>query len=285
MSKSDSNAVEPEDTYSRDYISAYYDEYGDAEWERLTGSPPNRVNFFIHTHYLRKYIEPGSRVLEIGAGPGRFTQILSDLSCRVVVADVSRVQLELNEKHGRESGFEKAVESRELLDICDLGLFENDAFDAVICYGGPLSYVFDRAAVAMSECARVCKPGGHVLASVMSLWGTCHRFLPAVLEIPVDSNKKITESGDLTPENLDSVVHRCRMYKAHDIRRIAEENGVTVVATSAANYLSLIHDEYLTAVAEDSPEWTELLRMELTACANPGCVDAGTHIIVVGKKP
>ena len=43
----------------------------------------------------------------------------------------------------------------------------------------------------MAECVRVCRVGGHVLASVMSLWGTAHRFLEGVLAVPPEMNRKL----------------------------------------------------------------------------------------------
>src|SRR2546422_4028345 len=47
----------------------------------------------------------------------------------------------------------------------------------------------------------VLKPGGVFLASVMSLWGTLHRHLAALEDLPVWSTNNIVETGDLTPEN------------------------------------------------------------------------------------
>jgi len=65
---------------------------------------------------------------------------------------------------------------------------------------------------------------------------------------------------------------------------MAESSKLRVVAMSASNCLSLTHDEILATFSEDSAEWQELLRMELEACAQDGCLDMGTHIILVGEK-
>ena len=50
-------------------------------------------------------------------------------------------------------------------------------FDAVVCYGGPLSYVMERSDDAFAELLRVTRPDGYVLASVMSLAGAARIFL------------------------------------------------------------------------------------------------------------
>jgi 2-polyprenyl-3-methyl-5-hydroxy-6-metoxy-1,4-benzoquinol methylase len=270
--------------YRPEWVIAHYDDYGDREWERFSGSPVDAVSLFIHTHYLQKFVKPRSRVLDVGAGPGRFTQVLAQMGCRVTVADISPVQLELHRKYAQELGFEDAVEERLQLDVCDLSRFESESFDAVVCYGGPLSYVFDQAPTALRECVRVCKSGGHVLVSVMSLWGTAHRHLRGVLAVPPESNRKITETGDLSPENWEGSTHHCHMFRSGELRRLAGQRGLTVTALSASQSISTGWDDSLRAVQEDLQQWQELLRMELEACREEGCLDTGTHIILVGKK-
>jgi hypothetical protein len=40
----------------------------------------------------------------------------------------------------------EAVETRELLDACDTSRYRDGEFDAVLAFGGPLSYAFRTAA-------------------------------------------------------------------------------------------------------------------------------------------
>ncbi len=270
--------------YNAKWVSAYYDEYADKEWERFDRSPADMVNLHIHSHYLRHFVKPKSKVLEIGAGPGRFTQILAELGCRVLVTDISQVQLALNEKYAKQHGFENAVEERLQLDVCDMSRLSSESFDSVVCYGGPLSYVFEKAEKALGECVRTCKCGGYVLASVMSLWGGCHRYLEGVLEVPPENNRRITDSGNLAPENLEGATHFCHMFRAKELYGLAERKRLTVLAMSASNCLSLRADNFLAAAKQDETKWSELLRMEIEAGREEGCLDMGTHIIMVGEK-
>ncbi|MFU8796755.1 MAG: class I SAM-dependent methyltransferase [Dehalococcoidia bacterium] len=270
--------------YRPKWVMNHYDRYGDREWERFSRSPADMVSLFIHSHYLQQFVEPQSRVLDAGAGPGRFTQVLAEMGCRVVVSDISPVQLDLNRKHADDLGFNEAVEDRLQLDICDMSCIDSDSFDAVVCYGGPLSYVFDRAPAALDECVRVCKKGGHVLVSVMSLWGAVHRYLRGVLEVPPESNRRITDTGDLTSGNWAEAGHQCHMFRSGELRQLADHAGLAVVTLSASNCLSTVWDDRLREAAEDPAKWQELLRMELEACSEEGCLDVGTHIILIGRK-
>lgn len=100
-------------------VRRYYDALGEDEWTRLTKDVRGRVSLEVHRRFLRRFVAPGSRVLEIGAGPGRFTLELAEIGARIVVTDISEVQLALNGAHLRGIAAEQHVERRELLDVCD----------------------------------------------------------------------------------------------------------------------------------------------------------------------
>jgi len=282
MSRSD----QPNTTssYSAEWVASYFDEYGIREWDRLARSPVDEVSLHIHTHYLKEYTLPGARTLEVGAGAGRFTQVLAGLGARVVVADISQVQLDLNRQHAQQHGFAHAVEDWRQVDICDMACFESESFDCVVAYGGPLSYVLERRDQALRECMRVLSPDGTLLLSVMSLWGSAHRHLRGVLLIPAENNRQIIESGDLLPETQGEGGHYCHMFRAGELCELLAQAGLTLTAMSASNCLSLGWDDSLQEIRADDEKWTELLRMELEACAEVACLGMGTHLIAVARK-
>jgi 2-polyprenyl-3-methyl-5-hydroxy-6-metoxy-1,4-benzoquinol methylase len=76
--------------YDREAIARAFDEWGDREWSRHEEAPRSRVAFHIHNHYLRRFVTAGDRVLEVGAGAGRFTVELARLGATVTTTDVSR---------------------------------------------------------------------------------------------------------------------------------------------------------------------------------------------------
>ena len=114
--------------------------------------PRGRVMFRVHSRYLDKFVPPGDRVLEAGAGAGRFTIELARLGAQVTVADLSPAQLELNALKVAEAGHTSAVVERVLLDILDCSRFRTGSCDAVVCHGSPLSYVFDGSTRRWQSC-------------------------------------------------------------------------------------------------------------------------------------
>lgn len=272
--------------YDPGWISRFYDEAGEREWERLDPGAPamDRVNFETHRTLLLEFVHEGDRVLEVGAGPGRFTIELARLGAQVVVADISPRQLELNREKVGGAGLEGQVEARHIVDVVDLAKFEDASFDAAVCYGGPLSYVFERAGDALGELLRVTRPEGHVLLSVMSRLGSTQRFLRAafdlVEEFGLDEVRHVLDTGDLSAEINNG--HRLHMFTWAELQDLLAAHPCTLVAASAANYLSLREDELLENL--DERLWPAFLEWELKACREPGVLDGGTHMIAVVRR-
>lgn len=271
--------------YDAAWVEGFYDDYGAKEWDRLTSDPAQEVKLHLHRHYLAKYVQAGDRVLEIGPGPGRFTRALAEIGARVVVVDISGGQLDLHRQYAREHDFERAVERRVKLDMCDMSELRPETFDEVVCYGGPLSYVFEQRQQAVGEAVRVLRPGGVALFSVMTLWGVTQRYLGEILDLPPEVTRAVLHTGDVHPQTYPDSTHHCHMFRSDELRRLLQEAGAEVLELSASNCLSAVWASRLAEVRNDPQRWELLLEMELEAGRETGCVDFGEHMIAVARKP
>lgn len=266
----------------REKIRDFYDALGADEWDRFDKDIPGKVNLEIHQRFLARFVKAGDRVLEIGAGPGRFTKQLIELNTMVIVSDISPIQLELNKKNFSNS---KNVESWELLDICDTSRFSDGEFDVVLAYGGPLSYAFDEAEDALNDLFRILKPQGTVIGSVMSTLGTWRYFLKGALAIGQamgeEANNAILQTGDLRSIETD---HICQMYKSSDLEALVNSCHGRVSAMSASNWASMNSREVLEPLERDPEKWAHFLSNEVWACEQPGGLDGGTHILFATQK-
>src|SRR5258705_8097409 len=270
--------------YDPNFVAKYFDDFGEREWKRLVNTPADEIKLHVHSHYLGQYIEKGDLSLDIGAGAGRFTQILVNLGATVVGSDISHRTLELNEQFANELGFAHAVKNWLQLDICDMSVLPDQTFDAVVCYGSPLGYVFEKRDAALREILRVLKPEGKAFLSVGSLWGSIHELLPAVLGVSPKKNAEIIYTGDLYFDASEGLRHRCHLFRASEFREFLDAHLVSILTLSASNCLSTVWGEKLKSIRADPVRWEELLRMELEACREPGCLDMGTHLIAVIEK-
>jgi SAM-dependent methyltransferase len=258
--------------YDAEHAAAFYDDYGEREWTRFEDGRTPSASATTHTHYLERFVSAGERVLDVGCGPGRFTLELARLGARIVAADISPGQLELHRRYT--AAAEDAVEDRVVADVLSLP-FADDTFDATVCYGGAISYVLERAPEAVAELARVTRPGGHLLISVMSLVGSLLWSLDAVLEIArekgIDVVERVNATGVLTP-GLGAHGLTMKMYRWRELRELLEGHGEVVAASATGLVTTTPDDPDLRALAE---------RIELDVGAEPGAIDIGRHILAV----
>jgi SAM-dependent methyltransferase len=247
----------------------YFDELGEGEWMRFeTGITPG-PSAAIHTQLLEGYVRPGDRVLDAGCGPGRFTLEMLRLGAHVTALDISPGQLEL--LRARVPDVEAV-----LGDITDLSRFPDDGFDATVCFGGPLSYVVDRAEQAVSELARVTRSGGHVLVSVMGLAGAVLHYTPVIAELarrdgPAKS-REIARTGFL-PEGEGYGHLAIQMYLWEELEALLAPHGEVVDGAAAG---------VLPHVEVEEPEIRALLQeFEEKLAYDPGSRSCGEHLIGV----
>ena len=266
-----------------EWVGASLEEVDD--FRRWAESHIRQVDFAIHTHYLREHLAAGDRILEMGAGAGRFTKELAAISRRVVVADISPEKLQRNQRNAHAVGYANCIESWVECDMLDLDpVFGHDEFDAVVCYGGPLSNVFDRRERAIEQLVRVTKPGGTLVLSAKSLWGTVHKNLPTILHVDPRINREIIETGDLGPGKVAVASQFLHAYRASEFKEFVENAGTTVEVISASGCLSATWQDMLGSWRDDKAIWEHLLDLEIEACRQPGCLDMGTHVLVVAHK-
>ena len=247
----------------------YFDDYGEQEWARFeTGRTPS-LSLNTHIRMLEGYVRPGDRVLDAGAGPGRFTLEMLRLGAHVTALDISPGQLELLRARVPD------VETM-LGDITDLSHFEDDTFDVTVCFGGPLSYVLDRADQAVAELTRVTKPGGHVLVSVMGFAGAVIHYASILVDLarrdgPAKS-LEVARTGIL--QEGEGYGHlTIRMYLWEELEELLAPHG-EVVDGAAAGVLPHLE-------VEEAEIRALLEEFEERLAYDPGSRSCGEHLIGV----
>lgn len=270
--------------YDNKWVKDHYNKIGKDEALRLFKNPEEEMKYEVHAHYLRQNIKRNDLVLEIGAGPGVFTKVLHDIGARITVVDISEMQIKENIAFSKENNISISIDSWHVADICDLSIFGNDTFDHVVAYGGPVSYVFERASDALTECYRVLKNNGKLLISVMSLWGTINTQLFGVLKLPMETNRKIIETGNLSKENIPGHNHFCKLYTSKELLKLLEINRFKENSVLGSSFLTTKYGNTLSDIRSNEDKWRELIDLEIRATRESGCSDCSSHIISISKK-
>ncbi|KAB7518588.1 class I SAM-dependent methyltransferase [Halosegnis rubeus] len=159
-----------------DDIAAFYDEYGEREWERLDRDFHHRLEFEVTTEYLTEHLPDSGHVLDVGGASGRYAVWLAERGYDVTLVDVSGRQVDIAREKAHEHGVGERVTTQQG-DVRALGL--DGQFDATPCLGGALSHVLDEGEreSAVGELRRVTRLNAPVFVSVMGLLASVTRML------------------------------------------------------------------------------------------------------------
>lgn len=140
------------------YLTEYYNNY--QEEGRLT-SKYGQVEFITTMKYINKYLKKGMRVLEVGAGTGRYSLAIAEKGFQVDAIELIQ--------HNRDI-FKSKITKDCNIDLrqgnaIDLSCYEDETFDITLVLG-PLYHLFnDDKKQAISEAIRVTKKGGIVFVA------------------------------------------------------------------------------------------------------------------------
>lgn len=140
---------------------------GQDENTRLTRSRHGQLEYLTTMHYIHKLVPLGSKVLEVGAGTGRYSLALAregyDVTALELVADHLAVLRQ------NAAGLENIASYQG--DALDLGMFADNGFDAVLVLG-PMYHLFEKTEQqrALDEAIRVSRPGGVIMAAFLSVY-------------------------------------------------------------------------------------------------------------------
>ena len=131
------------------------------------------VEFLTTIRYIEKYLEPGMRILEIGAGTGRYSHYFAQSGYDVDAVELMECNIEVF-KQNTKVGEKITIRQGDAVNLRD---FASDQYDITLLLG-PMYHLYteeDKLA-AMSEAIRVTKTGGIIFAAYCNNDITAYHF-------------------------------------------------------------------------------------------------------------
>lgn len=141
------------------YLNEFYSHYDeDGRLSKKHGS----VEFLTTMRYIGKYIKPGDRVLEVGAGTGRYSHALARQGYAVDAVELIGHNIDVFQNNTQPGENISITQGNAL----DLSAFSDNTYDITLLLG-PLYHLYTKEdkRQALREAIRVTRPGGVIFAA------------------------------------------------------------------------------------------------------------------------
>jgi len=238
------------------------------------------VEFISTIHILDDKIKKGDRILEVGAGTGRYSFYYLNKGHAVTTLDIVSKNVEIMKEKA------KSIKSGnidiKLGDARDLSQFESNTFDVVLCLG-PIYHLpkpEDRIK-CIDECIRVLKPDGILAVAYIN------RYASYVIHISRDKNYINDESlrniAEYGMEYKNEEDRNCFYFSTYDEMEetMASFNVEKLEHVGTDGIVHMMRDN-INALNED--EFNKWLDYHFMTYKNPTLIGYSLHNLYVCKK-
>lgn len=255
-------------------LSEYYGNYD--EDQRLT-SRHGSVEFLTTMRYIEKYLNPGMRVLEIGAATGRYSHTLARLGFQVDAVELIQHNIDI---------FNTKTQPDEDVQIFqgnakDLNMLGDNTYDITLLLG-PMYHLFTvpEQLEALSEAIRVTKKDGVIFAAYCGNEATMVQYCFGRGMLKEQRYKDLVDP--VTFKASSDPAELFQLYRKEDIDRLMSIFPVTrlhyVGTDMATNYMRQTVDEM------DDELFDLYLRYHFAICERSDLVGASHHILDIFRK-
>lgn len=256
-----------EDEFER--VAATYDIF--KEDSRLNWSQAARVEFLTTVRYIERYLRPGMRILDIGAGAGEYSLYFAEKNFEVDALELSETNINAFRKKLKDDMNLNLIQGNAI----DLSMYEDASFDVVLLFG-PLYHLSkeDLRMQCISEAKRVLKEDGTIFFSYIS------NDMVILTEFKYRKNFFLEETYDHDTFKVNDfpfvffTLDQCRsMLKSANIKVIGEvaSDGVTELMQEEVNEL-------------DEVSYDQYLRYHYYTCEKPEMLGRSNHLLFIGQK-
>ena len=259
---------------TKDYLKQYYEGYD--EDGRLL-SKVGRIEYITTMKYIEKYIQPGTKILEIGAATGRYSHALAQMGYRVDAVELLEHNIEIFRQNTLPGENVTVTQGNAV----DLSMFAEDTYDITLLLG-PMYHLFttEDKLKALSEAIRVTKKGGVIFAaycmgdaSVLS-----YGFIRGEIY-------NIIEKCMLDPETFDTFSNPWDLFELHrkeDIDELRQNFDVTQLHFIASDgYTNHMRE---TVAQMDDRMYEIYIKYHLATCERLDMIGYSHHTLDIFRK-
>ena len=247
------------------------------EDERLTKDKMHKIEFITTTNYIEKYLKPGDRILEIGAGTGAYSLYYANKGYKVDAIELSKSNVEVFKSKITKDLDVNVIQGNAV----DLSVYKDNTFDITLCLG-PLYHLFkeEETTLAIKEAIRVTKPGGKIYLAfilfdlTMLTWG----FKEKNVYENYGENKQISEN--FKPNNAEELIFNMRYFE--DIKKLIKSFNHKTINYVATDGIGRVIKDEINQMSEE--EYNLYIKYHLSICEREDLIGYSGHILAILEK-
>ena len=256
----------------KEILEKFYDNYD--EDSRLVRDKTHTIEFITTTKFIDKYLKEGDRILEVGAGTGRYTIHYALKGYKVDSVELVKKNLDI-----LKSKITKDLEVNAIQGNClDLSIYKDNTFDITLVLG-PLYHLYTEADAqkAIDEAIRVTKKNGKIIIAyitddaVVLSYGVRKGNLKKLPEL-CDENWKVKKKEE---EVFAS-------YRIEEFDRLISNFNIQKLETIAADGIAPQMQEYVNNLDEE--EFSLFVDYHLKNCMRKELMGYSSHILEIVEK-
>ncbi|MBU5591526.1 class I SAM-dependent methyltransferase [Clostridium sp. MSJ-4] len=256
-------------------IINYYEAYD--EENRLTKDRAHKIEFITTTHFLDKYINKNSKILDLGAGTGIYSFFYAEKGVDIVSMDICPKHVSIMKDKAKKRNISLNVLEGNALD---LNAFSEETFDMVLCLG-PLYHLMNKEErdKCIKECKRVLKSDGILATAYISRFATFINMIHRNTKNINDHGlRNISKTGKEFDDSRDCFYHST--YK--EMEEIMDENKIYklehIGTDGIGGGLRHIINKF------DDDEFDYWMKYHMETCKDESLIGYSQHGLYIGKK-
>lgn len=256
-------------------LEEYYNKFNE---EKRLNSRHGQVEFRTSMKYIHQYINPqipasDFKILDIGAGTGRYSVALAEEGYDVTAVELVKYNLGILKS---KNSTVKAMQGNAL----NLKKLSADQFDLTLLFG-PMYHLFgfEDKLKALNEAKRVTKPGGMILvAYCMNEYGVLTYAFKERHVLECVKEQRFTEDFH-TISSKENLYDYVRLEDINALNKAAMLKRLLIISPDgAANYIR----PFLNQLTEE--EFELFVQYHMSTCERPDLLGAGAHTLDILQK-
>lgn len=259
---------------TEDILKLHYESYD--EDGRLR-SKHGMVEFVTTMHYIESYLNKGDKVLEIGAGTGRYSHAIAQKGYCVDAIELVEHNIDIF-KSNTVDGENVTVSQGNALDLSNI---EDNQYDITLLFG-PMYHLFtdEDHRKALEEALRVTKRGGKVFVSYCGNDATVVQFLFGKHMTKIEPYASLTDKNTFKLNSTPDVI--IKLHRKEAIDELISGLPVKRLHFIGTDMMTLYMGEKVDEMDEE--EYALYLKYVLATCERPDLVGASNHFLDILKK-